>query len=79
MSSIIDKLSLRFTSGNTIPVERSFITKEEYVAVCCLINDMQYRIDTLMLEHCPDEMTDDQLFNWELHQVLSCCIDEMEE
>lgn len=31
----------------------------------------QQRIDELMLEYCADEMTEDQIENWERHQVES--------
>ena len=30
---------------------------------------LQYRIDELMLEYCPDEMTQEQLDNYAKHQV----------
>lgn len=30
---------------------------------------LQARIDALMLEHCPDEMTPEQIAEWERHQV----------
>jgi short-subunit dehydrogenase involved in D-alanine esterification of teichoic acids len=30
---------------------------------------LQAKIDLLMLEYCPDEMTDEQLENYEKHQV----------
>lgn len=30
---------------------------------------MQARIDALMLEHCPDEMSDEQKRNWAANQV----------
>ena len=29
----------------------------------------QARIDWLMLEYCPEEMTEEQLLNWAKHQV----------
>jgi hypothetical protein len=32
------------------------------------IEHLQARIDALMLEHCPDEMTPEQVANWERHQ-----------
>lgn len=32
---------------------------------------MQARIDALMLEHCPDEMSDEQKRNWAVNQVPS--------
>ena len=31
----------------------------------------QAKIDSLMLEYCPDEMTKEQIENWEKHQVKS--------
>jgi len=31
---------------------------------------LQSKIDSLMLEYCPDEMTEEQIENWEKHQVL---------
>lgn len=31
---------------------------------------LQAKIDALMLEHCPEEMTPEQLANWESHQKL---------
>lgn len=32
---------------------------------------LQAKLDELMLEYCPDEMTEAQLANWALHQVKS--------
>ena len=32
---------------------------------------MQAKIDALMLEYCPDEMTPEQIDNWKLHQVVA--------
>lgn len=29
---------------------------------------LQAKVDELMLEYCPDEMTEEQLRNWESHQ-----------
>lgn len=34
-------------------------------------NALQYKIDQLMLEYCPEEMTAEQIENWENHQVVS--------
>lgn len=34
-------------------------------------NVLQYKIDQLMLEFCPEEMTQEQIENWEQHQVVS--------
>ena len=33
--------------------------------------ELQARIDALMLEYCPDEMTPEQLANWAAHQEVS--------
>lgn len=35
------------------------------------LDALQARIDMLMLEYCPDEMTPSQMANWEKHQVPS--------
>jgi len=32
------------------------------------IDSLQAKIDSLMLEYCPDEMTEDQIANWGKHQ-----------
>ena len=32
---------------------------------------LQARIDQLMLEYCPDEITPEQITNWQAHQVRS--------
>lgn len=32
---------------------------------------LQSKIDALMLEYCPEEMTQEQLSNWSSHQQLS--------
>lgn len=36
----------------------------------------QARIDSLMLEYCPDEMTSEQVENWAAHQVRCSPEDE---
>lgn len=33
------------------------------------IQSKQAKIDSLMIEHCPDEMTKEQMDNWGKHQV----------
>ena len=33
--------------------------------------ELENKIDSLMLEYCPDEMTKEQIENWEKHQVKS--------
>ena len=44
--------------------------------LCCkskekVVGAMQAKIDALMLEYCPTEMTHNQIKNWENHQVKS--------
>lgn len=34
------------------------------------LSPKQAQIDRLMLEHCPEEMTDEQMANWRAHQVI---------
>lgn len=38
------------------------------IAVEVTVNAQQARIDELMCEYCPDEMTEDQIAEWEKHQ-----------
>jgi len=42
------------------------------------IVQLEAKIDALMLEYCPDEMTTEQLENWERHQVPVECETELE-
>ena len=39
-------------------------------------DSQQARIDALMLEHCPDEMTPEQMAEWSKHQVAAPGFDE---
>lgn len=39
-------------------------------------DSQQARIDALMLEHCPDEMTVEQMAEWAKHQVAAPGFDE---
>ena len=43
--------------------ERDFLLRENAA--------LQAKIDSLMLEFCPEEMTKEQLDNWERHQRIS--------
>jgi regulator of replication initiation timing len=36
-----------------------------------LNNHLQFLLDSVMLEFCPDEMTEEQLENWSKHQQKS--------
>jgi len=42
-----------------------------YMGAMADCEHLQARIDELMLEYCPDEMTPEQLDNWGKHQVLA--------
>ena len=44
-----------------------------YMAAIGEIQNMQARIDALMMEYCPEEMTPAQIANWEKHQVQDPC------
>ena len=47
-------------------MKNDWISAEEHARV---VSSMQAKIDELMLEFCPGEMTDEQLAEWERHQV----------
>lgn len=42
-------------------------TTLEHLAADC-IEELEARVDALMLEYCPDEMTDEQKARWAAHQ-----------
>ena len=44
------------------------ILREHARQLECELAAKQAEIDRLMLEHCPDEMTPEQIANWERHQ-----------
>lgn len=50
----------------------SFVTLEDHTTIT---NSLQAKIDALMMEYCPEDMTDDQLDDqldeWEKHQVIA--------
>ena len=46
--------------------EEAFIAIEEKDK---RIQELEAKIDSLMLEYCPEEMTQDQIDNWVEHQV----------
>lgn len=43
-----------------------FVTREDWIAA---LRAKQARIDELMMEYCPDEMSEAQLDEWARHQV----------
>lgn len=68
-----------FTNGFGKPIEtkkRILIPEQEYeelksqvVELKLEVDAKQARIDELMLEFCPNEMSQEQLDNWGKHQV----------
>jgi hypothetical protein len=52
---------------------------ETVTQLCKEKNALQDKIDQLMIEFCPEEMTQEQIENWKQHQVVSnnstksCC------
>jgi hypothetical protein len=42
-----------------------------YTIISSEIDFLQAQIDRLMLEYCPDEMSENQTHNWTLHQKLA--------
>ena len=65
----MDSLKLKFTSGNSVPVTEARITRQEFDDIQAKMDGLQYQIDELMLEYCPDDMTDEQLNIWAENQV----------
>ena len=57
----------------------------EVQALSVEVAEKQAKIDALMLEYCPDDMTTEQIANWERHQrastdpELDAAIDAMKE
>ncbi len=54
------KLAVAETMGNVWKATAEYAAK--------IADDRQARIDALMLEYCPDEMTEAQKDNWAKHQ-----------
>ena len=51
---------------------KNFANLAFYEDVLKELNARQARIDALMLEYCPDDMTKEQFDNWAKHQSKSC-------
>ena len=76
------EMDRRFQSGNAIPVEKATVPAFEwhllYAAIetdtaslkdaLARIDHMQAKIDSLMLEFCPEDVTEEQLAEWARHQ-----------
>jgi hypothetical protein len=56
--------------------EMSAMIAKERAASFAAIVRLQAKIDALMLEYCPDEMTPQQLANYEFHQKAVATLTE---
>lgn len=59
------KLWWRAQSAKGDPAKNPWLSRDAYYAAW---DAQQAKIDRLMLEHCPDEMTADQKEEWARHQ-----------
>ncbi len=70
--ALADQLNMYFVSMNSIPIERATIKTTEwqalYTALMAELDAQQAKIDALMLEFCPEDMTPEQLAEWGRHQ-----------
>ena len=55
------------TNGAKDPVIRRLC--KQLLSTLKLIDGKQAKIDSLMLEYCPDEMTEEQVTEWGRHQT----------
>jgi rubrerythrin len=64
---------LRLIEGEDIECQSLYDIAEKLIASHNqgrkTINHMQHKIDSLMFEYCPDEMSENQLAEWGRHQV----------
>lgn len=68
---IIAEILEDFQPATTEPEEKdALITQQQATIEQCRLAEgrWQAKIDALMLEYCPDEMTDAQVNNWASHQ-----------
>jgi hypothetical protein len=64
MEDAIDQI-MRMLEGLRTQREKDF---QKRLKLERTVNSQQAKIDRLMLEYCPDEMTDEQLVEWAKHQ-----------
>ena len=57
-------LDLKFTSGNSVPVNEVRLTRGEYEEIKAELAVLQARIDSIMLEYCPEDMDRKQIDTW---------------
>jgi hypothetical protein len=81
-ADVVKEMTTRFASGNDVPVERSSITRNEWIVLECELERLetarerllgaldakQAKIDALMLEFCPGEMSKEQREEWASRQ-----------
>ena len=64
-----DKTDLNIPKKYAVRLKTNALDFDSIVEdMCNEINYLQFKIDSLMLEYCPEEMTGEQILNWEDNQ-----------
>lgn len=66
-----DDITQRVSHADAVAIGHAFraaVSQDNIVALLAELDARQAKIDALMLEFCPNEMTDAQRVNWENHQ-----------
>lgn len=66
-----DEESFVCDKGTVVSIYFAETLERELAAVTAERDALQARVDTLMLEFCPDEMTVEQIVRWETSQARS--------
>ena len=66
---MVEALRKRAEIRRSIPRGEPDRIADQCEAAAKMIESLQARIDSLMLEYCPDEMTEEQINEWARHQV----------
>ena len=66
-----DEESFVCDKGTVVSIYFAETLERELAAVTAERDALQARVDTLMLEFCPDEMTAEQVLRWEMSQTRS--------
>ena len=64
-----DEESFVCDKGTVVSIYFAETLERELAAVTAERDALQARVDTLMLEFCPDEMTAEQVLRWETSQT----------
>jgi predicted transcriptional regulator YdeE len=71
---LASKFNEYFTSRNDVPVDKALVKASEwqelYSVLHAELNAKQAKIDSLMEEYCPEDMTDEQIDEWAEHKVV---------